>query len=73
MLDREDKKADKVKEMVSSVQYDQLLTFTPMQIMGLVLLKPEVLRDVIFEFDEKKKRLMGLSLSLKNVKVSEIK
>lgn len=73
MLDREEKKTDKVKEMVSSVQHDQLLTFTPMQIMGLVLLKPEVLRDIIFEFDEKKKRLIGLSMSLKNVKITEFK
>lgn len=73
MLDREEKKMDKVKEMVSSVQHDQLLTFTPMQIMGLVLLKPEVLKDIIFEFDEKKKRLIGLSLSLKNVRITEFK
>ena len=73
MLQQEEKKNDKVKEMVSSVQYDQLLTFTPMQVMGLVLLKPEVLRDIIFEFDDKKKRLRSVYLSLKNIKITESK
>ena len=73
MLSQEEKKSDKVKDMVSSVQYDQLMAFTPMQVMGLILLKPEVLRDVIVEFDEKKKRLMTISISLKNVKISDMK
>lgn len=73
MLSHEEKKADKIKEMVSSVQYEQLVSFTPMQVMGLILLKPEVLRDIIFEFDEKKKRLVSLSASLKHVKVSDLK
>jgi len=73
MLSQEEKKSDKVKDMVSSVQYDQLMAFTPMQVMGLILLKPEVLRDVIVEFDEKKKRLMTISISLKSVKISDMK
>jgi len=73
MLSQEEKKSDKVKDMVSSVQYEQLMAFTPMQVMGLILLKPEVLRDVIVEFDEKKKRLMTISISLKNVKISDMK
>ena len=73
MLSQEEKKSDKVKDMVSSVQYEQLMAFTPLQVMGLILLKPEVLRDVIVEFDEKKKRLMTISISLKNVKISDMK
>jgi hypothetical protein len=61
---------DKIKLLLQSVKKEHFDGFTSMQLMGLILLRPELVNEIIREFDEKGKKMMQLSLQLKKTKVS---
>ena len=72
MLDNDEKKDDKIKEMVRGVKREQMQQFTALQIMGLILLKPEVVREIIQEFEEKRRRLSSINIKAKGIKIAVI-
>jgi hypothetical protein len=70
MMHNEQQKNDKVEEMIKSINPIQLQNFTALQLMGLVLLKPESIKSIFATFEDKRRRLTHLNGSLKVIKIS---
>jgi hypothetical protein len=70
MMHQEQQKNDKVDEMVKSINPIQLQNFTALQLMGLLLLRPDAIKSIFAMFEEKRRRLTHLNGSLKLVKIS---
>lgn len=69
MMDKNNE-TDKIKVLLQSVKKDHFDSFTAMQLMGLILLRPELVNEVLREFEDKGKSMVQLSVQLKKTKVS---
>jgi len=65
-----EKKPDKREELLKGIRVEHLSTFNALQLMGLVLLKPEIIRDILTEFDIKNRKLGFLMAEVKSIKTT---
>lgn len=73
MIEVEEQKNDKTLDMLKNLKPEQIERFTPHQIMGIILLRPEAIKSIFNEFEQKRRRLNNLQDNLKAVKISQIK
>lgn len=70
MMHHESHKIDRIDEMMKTINPNSIYNFTVLQIMGLILLKPEPFRRIFNDFEEKRRKMGSVSASLKTVKVN---